>query len=108
MNTQTKSELDAFLLLQTSIEVSHGIEDSQARVYCSVGVILMCLGVAEIDEQTIPQELSDMPIVALDNVGTNSLICTHNITPVFRVELGGQLGGIDQITKHHRELPSFR
>ena len=48
-----------------------------------------------------------MPIVALDNFGTNPLICTHHLTPVFRVELAGELGRIDQITEHHGELTTF-
>src|SRR5262245_57584369 len=48
-----------------------------------------------------------MSIVALNNVGTNPLICTHHLPVIFRVELRGQLGGIDQITKHHRELTAF-
>src|SRR5215475_9575144 len=48
-----------------------------------------------------------MPIVALDNFRTHPLICTHHVTPVFRVELRRQLGGINQITEHDRELPTF-
>src|SRR5262245_16842494 len=49
-----------------------------------------------------------MPIVALDDCSTSRLISTHNVTPVFRVELRGQLGGIDQVAEHDRQLPSFR
>src|SRR5882762_566005 len=49
-----------------------------------------------------------MSIVALDNVGTHSLICTHHVPVLFGVELGRESGRIDQITEHHRELPSFR
>ena len=54
----------------------------------------MCLGIAEVDEQSVTKQLSDMPIVALDNFGTHPLICTHHVTPVFRVELAGQFGGV--------------
>ena len=49
-----------------------------------------------------------MPIVALDNFGTHPLIRTHHVPILFGVELRGQLGGIDQVAEHHRELPSFR
>src|SRR5215471_18140650 len=48
-----------------------------------------------------------MPIVALDNVGTHPLICTHYVTPVFWVELAGKTSGVHQITEHHRELTAF-
>src|SRR5262252_3407325 len=85
----------------------HRIEDLQSRPYCALGIILMGLGVAEVHQETITQELGDMPIVALDNFGTHPLICTHHVTPVFRVELAGQLGGIDQVAEHHRELSTF-
>src|SRR5262245_34194395 len=68
----------------------------------------MCLGIAKVHEESIPKQLGDMPIVALDNVGTHPLICTDHVTPVFWVELAGESSGVHHITEHHRELPSFR
>jgi hypothetical protein len=50
MDADTDSELDTFRLLQTSIEVSHGIEDTQTRAYCSMRIIFMGLGIAKIDQ----------------------------------------------------------
>src|SRR5215470_18851988 len=49
-----------------------------------------------------------MSIVALDNFSTSRLIDTDNFPVLFRVELGGEFSGIDQVTEHDRELPSFR
>jgi hypothetical protein len=43
-----------------------------------LGVILVSLGIAKIDEETIPKQLSDMPIVALDDFRTSSLIGTDD------------------------------
>src|SRR5438105_4884921 len=108
MNPYTNSELHTFSLLQPLIQVSHGSEDTQTRSYCSLGIIFVCLGIAKVHEKSIPEQLGDMPIVALDNVGTHPLICTHHVTPVFRVELAGESSRVHQITEHHRELPSFR
>jgi hypothetical protein len=68
----------------------------------------MRLRIAEVHEESITEQLSDMPIVALNNVRTHPLILAHHVTPVFRVELRGESGGIDQVTEHHCELPSFR
>src|SRR6266516_4874391 len=107
MNANADSELDTFFLLQTSMQVSHGSEDTQACAYCSVSVILMGLGIAKVHQESIPKELGDMPIVALDNVGTHPLIGTHHVTPVFWVELSRQGSGIHQITEHDRELSPF-
>jgi hypothetical protein len=68
----------------------------------------MCLGIAEIDQEPIPKQLSDMPIKALDDLGTDPLVCTDHVTPVFRVELAGEFGRIDQVAEHHGELTAFR
>jgi hypothetical protein len=45
----------------------------------------MCVGVAKIDEQTIPKQLSDMPIVALDDFRTSSLIGTDDFPVLFGI-----------------------
>src|SRR5262249_9093630 len=68
----------------------------------------MGVGVAEIAEPTVTEQVGDMPMVALDNVGTHPLISTHHVTPVFRIELRGQFGGINEVAEHHGELPTFR
>jgi hypothetical protein len=107
MNTYTESKLDTFLSLEMGIQVSHGSKDIQACPYCSVCVIFMSVGIAKIDEETISEQLSDMSIVTLDNVGTHPLICTHHIPVLFGVELGGETSGIDQVTEHDRELTTF-
>src|SRR6516225_7393106 len=48
-----------------------------------------------------------MPIVALDHVGTNSLIRTYHVPILFGVELAGEFRRVHEITEHHGELPSF-
>ena len=87
MYPDTESELDTFGLLQTCIQVSQSRKHSQTSPYCSLGIILMREGIAKIDEESIPEQLGDMPIVALDNVGTHPLIGTDHVPVLFRVEL---------------------
>jgi hypothetical protein len=41
--------------------------DTPPRAYCSMRIIFMGLGIAKGHQHSIPQELSDAPIVALDN-----------------------------------------
>src|SRR5215831_14211664 len=67
MDAHAESKLDAFGLLQTLIQVSHRSEDIQARAYCFVGIVFMCLGIAKVDQETIPKELGDMSIKACDH-----------------------------------------
>jgi hypothetical protein len=85
MDAYTESKLETWRVLQTLIQVSHGIEDTQARAYGPMSIIFMGLGIAKIDEQPIPQELGDVPIVTLDNVGTHPLIRTDDVPILFWV-----------------------
>jgi hypothetical protein len=73
-----------------------------------VSVIFMGLGIPKVYEQPIPEQLGDMPIVALDNFSTHPLICTHHVTPVFRVELSRQGSRVHEVTEHDSEVASFR
>src|SRR5215831_1167991 len=107
MNAHTDSELETFRLLQTLIQVSQGSKNSQPSSYCSLRIVFMGVGIAEIDEQTVTKQLGDMPIVALNNVGTYPLIGTHHVTPVFRVELRCELRRVHQVAEHHGELAAF-
>jgi hypothetical protein len=64
-------------------------------------------GVAEVDEQPIPEILRDMPLKAGDYLGTDLLIGPHHLTQVFGIELARERGGIHQITEQHGELAAF-
>src|SRR5262252_9402802 len=55
------SELDALILLQTLIQVAHGSQNAQRSPYGSLGIIVMGLRIAKVDQQTIPKELGDVP-----------------------------------------------
>src|SRR5215510_13122397 len=107
MDTYTDSELDTLLLLQTGMEVSHRIHDTQTSPYCSLRIVFMRLGIAEVHQEPIPEQLSNMPIVALDNLGTRSLICPHHLPVLFGIKLAGEFGGVHEITEHHGELAAF-
>ena len=48
-----------------------------------------------------------MSIKACNNLSTDFLVRTNDVPIVFRVELRGELGGIDQVTEQHRELTAF-
>ena len=68
----------------------------------------MGLGIAKVDQETIPKELGDMSIKACDDFGTDCLIGTDHVPVVFGIELAKRVGGIDQVTEHHGELTAFR
>jgi len=108
MDAYPDTELDTLLSLQTGIEVSHGSEETQTRSYCSLGIVFVSLGIPKVHQETVSQELGDMSIKACNDFGTHLLICTHHITPVFRVELAGQLGRVHEVAEHDGELTAFR
>jgi hypothetical protein len=68
----------------------------------------MGLGIAKVHQQSIPQELSYVSIIALDNFSTNPLICTHHFPVVFRIESAGESSGVHEITEHDGELAALR
>src|SRR5439155_5269044 len=93
MNSYTKSQGDAFFLLQPLMQVAHGIENTEPSTDGSLRIVFMRLGIPKVDQETITQELGDMSIKTCDNLGADLLIDTDHVTPVFRVELGRQFGG---------------
>src|SRR6266567_4741960 len=107
MNPDTDGELETFGLLQLLIQVAHSSEDTQGSSYSPMRIVFMGLGIAEVHEQTVTEQLGDMSIVALDNFGTHPLIRTDHVTPVFWVELRGQFCGVHEVTEEDRELAAF-
>jgi hypothetical protein len=107
MDTQTHGKVHPMLLLQASIELAQGLDHPQPGPHGPLGVILMCQGVAEVDEQAIPEILRDMPLKAGNHLGTDLLIGPHHRTQVFWIKLAGQHCGIHQVTEQHGELAPF-
>ena len=72
-----------------------------------MGIIFMGLGIAEVHEETIPEQLGDMPIVALDDFRTSRFIGSDDVPVLFGVKLGRQFGRIHQVAEHDGELAPF-
>src|SRR5262245_27140475 len=68
----------------------------------------MGVGIPKVHEETIPKELGDVSLVALDDFSADVLVGTHHVPIVFGIELRREFGGIDQVAEHDGELPSFR
>jgi len=70
-------------------------------------IILMRLGIAKVDQQTIAQELSDVPVIAANHLRTGGVIRTHHVPVLFGVELGGEFCGVYEVAEHDGQLTSF-
>jgi hypothetical protein len=71
-------------------------------------IIFMCVGIAEVHEEPVTQELGNVSVKTLDDFSTSRLIDTYHVSVHFWVELRCQLRRFHQITEHHGQLPSFR
>ena len=67
----------------------------------------MGLGIPKIHEETIAEELGDVPVIAVNHLGTGGLVRMHHITIVFRIELRCQYSGVGEVDKHHGQLTAF-
>ena len=107
MHAQTDSEPYPETRLQPGIEGYEGVEHTQASPHSSVGVVLVRLRRAKVDQEPIPQVLRDVATVALDHLIARHLVGTHDLAQVFGVQPAGEGGGIDQSAEHHRQLTPF-
>src|SRR5215470_9239119 len=108
VNPYTDGERYTLFLLQTSRQVSHGSKNTEPSTHGSLWIVLMRVGMPKIHQESIPQELRNVPIIASNHLCTDGLVSTDNLPILFGVELGRKFGRIDQIAEHDRELPSFR
>ena len=98
---------DALVLAQPGVEYPQGLQYAQSGAHGALGIVLMRLRIAEVDEQPVPQVLGDMALVALDDGRRRLLVSAHHRAEVFRVELPGEARGVDQVTEQHGELAAF-
>src|SRR5262252_6571723 len=107
MYTETYCQSDAFVLFEMGIQGSYRLYDAQTSPYCSVGVIFMGVGIAEVHQQSIAQELCNVSVKTLDDFRTSGLIGTYHVSVHFWVELRREFRGVHEVTKHDGELPTF-
>src|SRR5215471_7794855 len=93
--------------LQPGIEGDENIENTQASAHGSVRIVFVCLRIAEVDQEPVPEVLRDMAAITLDHPLARGLVGTYDLAQVFWVEPTRKGGGIHQITEHHRQLPPF-
>src|SRR5215510_12705794 len=89
------------------MQVAHGRQNAQRSPYGSLGIIVMGLRIAKVDQQTIPKELGDVPLIASNDLRTGGVIRPYHVPVLFRIELAGESRGVHEVTEHHRELTAF-
>jgi hypothetical protein len=71
-----------------------------------LGIILMRLGIAEVDQQPIAEVLGNVPRKAFDHRRTRLVVGLNDVGIFFRVDLTRQDGCPHQVTKQDSQLPA--
>jgi hypothetical protein len=72
------------------------LDQGEPGTYRPLGVVLMGLRVAEIDENPIALILRDRPGEEADRFGDTTMIRGDDLPEIFRIDLGGELGRADE------------
>src|SRR5215831_1276202 len=89
------------------VEGGEILDDIEPRLHRATRVVLVGLGVAEVDQHAVAEILGDGPVESPDG-GGHLLIRPDNLTKVFGVEPSGEIRGAHEIAEHDGELSAFR
>ena len=107
VNANAHGQPDTLLVFQPRIQGPDGLDDLASRTDRPLGIILVRLGVAEVDQQPVPEILGDPPLKALDHFGACRLVGANHLPQILRVKPASEGRGLDQITEQDRELAAF-
>ena len=79
----------------------------QPRAHRSLGVVLVGLRIAEVDQHAVAHVLRDEPAEALHGLGDALLIGRNDLAEVFRVHAGREGRRADKVREHHRDLAAL-
>ena len=83
------------------------LDEREAGAHRPLGVVLVRLRVAEIDQHPVAHVLGDKAVEAGDRLGDRAVVGADDLAQVLGVEPRRERGRADQIAEHHRELPAF-
>jgi hypothetical protein len=95
-------ELDGF-----DIEATDSVDRAQPRSHCPLGIVLMRLWVAEINQYAVAHVPGDEAVEPGDDLGDGAVIRPNDLPQILRVMTGRERGRADQVAEHHRQLPAF-
>ena len=108
-NHQPGGDPDARLQLDgLDVEATHRIDRAQPRSHRPLGVVLMRLRVAEIDQYAVAHVPGDKTIALGDFCGDSAVIRGDDLAQILGIKLRGECGRADQVAEHHGELPALR
>ena len=79
----------------------------QPRPHRPLGIVLVRLRIAEIDEHAVAHVLRDEAAEALHGLGDAFLIGRDDLAQVFRVHARRECRRTDEVREHHRDLAAL-
>jgi hypothetical protein len=98
----TRLELDGF-----DIEATDSVDRAQPRPDRPLGVVLMRLRVAEIDQYAVAHVPGHEAIEPGDDLGNGTVIRSDDLAQILGIEARREPGRANQIAEHHRQLPAL-
>ena len=89
------------------LQRSHRCDQLQPRPHRPLGVVLMGLRIAEIDEHAVAHVFRHEPAEALHGLGDAFLIGRNDLAQVLRVHARRERRRADKVREHHRDLAAF-
>ena len=89
------------------LQATYSSDQLQARTYGSLGVVLVSLGIPEIQQHAIAHVLRNEAAEALHGLGDALLVGGNDLAEVFWVYPSGERCRADQIGEHDRDLAAL-
>ena len=88
-------------------QISYSVDQREPGAHALRGVILVRLGIAEIDENAIAHVAGDDALIATDDLRDASVISTDHSAQVLRIEAGRKRRRAHQVANHHSEMTAL-
>ena len=106
-NDQPGRDADTGLQGNARLQRGHPRDQLQPRANRPLGVILMGLRIAEVDEDTVAHVFRHEAAEAAHRLGDAFLIGRNDLAQVLRVHAGGERRRADEVREHHRDLAAL-
>jgi hypothetical protein len=92
---------------QPPVQLPHRGDDPESGAHCPRCVVLVSLGIAEVDEQPVTHVPGDGPPEVPNRPVGDVLIGAQNVPQLLGIEPRSELGRPDQVAEHHGDLPAL-
>ena len=93
--------------LAGDLSALHRLDERKAGAHRPLGIVLVRLRVAEIDQHAVAHVLGDKAVEAADRLGDAAVIGADHLAQVLGIEPRRERRRADEVAEHHRQLPAL-